>query len=225
MAANPADAAPAHGETVTHIVARLRDDILARRAAPGERLVESELTSRFGVSRGPIREALRRLAAEGLIEHLPNRGAIVRRLTPQEIGELFQIRTELEALAARLAAGASADRGKRAIFENAIAPIFEEGSRESCSYLMENADFHAAVMILAGNRQLHDLSLRLHLPLIMAQVADVLTPQVLEASVGEHRAIAAAILSQDAAAADAAMRAHLTRAFELALASAWRREG
>ena len=211
---------PAHGETVTHIVARLRDEILTRRAAPGARLVESELTRRFGVSRGPIREALRRLAAEGFIEHAPNRGAVVRRLSSEDIRELFQIRAELEALAARLAAAAAADPGKRAAFEAAIAPIYAEAARVAFEYLAENADFHAAIMDLAGNRQLRDLSLRLHLPLIMAQVADALTPSALEASVREHRALAAAILAEDEAAADVAMRAHLGRAAELTLARA-----
>jgi len=217
MAAEPAE--PAHGETVAHIVARLRDDILARRIAPGERLVESELTSRFSVSRGSIREALRLLAAEGFLEHLPNRGAIVRRLTVQEIGELFQIRAELEALAARLAAEAAADPQQRAGFEAAIAPILDERPREPCAYLAENAEFHAAVMTLAGNRQLRDLALRLHLPLIMAQAAEALTPQALAASVREHRVIAAAILDSDPIAADAAVRAHLARAAAIALAS------
>lgn len=208
---------PAHGEKVARIVAKLRDDILSRRAAPGARLVEAELTGRFAASRGPIREALRRLAAEGFIEHAPNRGAVVRRLSRRDIFELFQIRAELEALAARGAAAAAADPAKRAAFEAAIAPIYAEEPREPCRYLVENADFHAAVMAMAGNRQLRDLSLRLHLPLIMAQVADVLTPQVLLASIREHRALAAAILAQDSAAADRAMRAHLDRAARLAL--------
>ncbi len=211
----------AHGETVTHIVARLREDIVARRVAPGGRLVESELTGRLAVSRGPIREALRRLAAEGFIEHVPNRGAIVRRLSAREIGEVFEIRMELEALAARSAAAATSAE-TRLKFEASIAPIFTDGPRRSCDYLIENADFHGAIFDLAGNLQLRELALRLHLPLIMAQVADVLTPEVIEASVGEHRALAQAILARAPAAADAAMRAHLRRASTLALARAER---
>src|SRR5271170_1481180 len=106
---------PVHGATVAHIVERLRGDILARRLSPGARLIENDLTLRFAVSRGPVREALRRLAAEGLIEHLPHRGAVVRRLSRVEIQELFQIRVELESLAARLAAEAD-DPQRRARF-------------------------------------------------------------------------------------------------------------
>ena len=97
-------APPAHGATVAFIVERLREDILAGRLPPGSRLIECDLTARFAVSRGPVREALRRLSADGLIEHWPHRGAVVRRLSAREIGELFQIRVEMEALAARLAA-------------------------------------------------------------------------------------------------------------------------
>ena len=210
---------PLHGATVGHIVELLRDDILARRFEPGARLVESELTQRFAVSRGPVREALRRLAAEGLIEHVPHRGAVVRRLTRKEIAELFQIRVALESLAARLAAEV-ADAEARVAFEAAIAPIFSDAPRSACDYLAENSAFHEAILTLAGNGQLRDLSLKLQLPLIMAQVGDVLTPDVLAASVREHRALAAAIRDRDGAGASAAMRAHLERAAAAALARA-----
>lgn len=208
---------PMHGATVAHIVERLREDILALRLIPGERLVENDLTVRFAVSRGPVREALRRLAAEGLIEHVPNRGAQVRRLTPVEMSELFQIRIELETLAARLAA-ASRDAGKRAAFSAAIRPIFDTRTREAGSYMAENTAFHSAIMTLAGNRQLRELSMRMHLPLIMAQVGDILVPSVLETSAREHRAIAAAILAGDPVKAAEEMRAHLERAAKIALA-------
>jgi len=210
-------AAPAHGATVAHIVERLREDIFGQRLTPGARLVESELTLRFDVSRGPVREALRRLAAEGLIEHLPHRGALVRRLSGVEMRELFQIRVELEALAARLAAE-TGDDGRRAAFRTAIEPIFDDSPRQPSDYIGENAAFHDAILTLAGNRQLHDLAIRLQLPLIMAQVGDVLTPPVLESSVREHRAIANAILRRDPRGAASALRAHLERAAALALA-------
>ncbi len=208
---------PAHGATVAFIVERLRDDILAGRLAPGSRLVECELTARFSVSRGPVREALRRLAAEGLIEHWPHRGAHVRRLTARAIRELFQIRVEMEALAARLAAE-SDDAEARDRFAGAIRPIFDARRRQTPDYRAENAAFHDAMMALAGNLQLRELSARLHLPLIMAQVGDILTAEALEDSVREHRAIAAAILERDPEAAAAQMRAHLERAAALALA-------
>jgi DNA-binding GntR family transcriptional regulator len=215
-AARRGAAPPARGATVACIVERLREDILAGRMAPGQRLVECDLTARFSVSRGPVREALRRLAADGLIDHWPNRGALVRRLSAREISEFFQIRVELESLAARQAAE-SDDADARGRFAAAIRPILVDGPRRLPDYLCENTAFHEALMALAGNRQLRDLAMRLHLPLIMAQVADILTPDVLEASVREHRAIAAAILERDAEASAKLMRAHLERARTLAL--------
>jgi DNA-binding GntR family transcriptional regulator len=208
---------PAHGATVAFIVEQLREDILAGRLPPGSRLIECDLTSRFGVSRGPVREALRRLSADGLIEHWPHRGAVVRRLTEREIRELFAIRIEMEALAARLAAAAEAPE-RRTRFAASIRPIYADAPRKACEYLKENAAFHDAVMALADNLQLSDLAARLQLPLIMAQVGDVLTPAVLNASVQEHRAIAQAILDREPEAASARMRAHLGRAAALALA-------
>ena len=215
--ARAAPASPAHGATVAFIVERLREDILAGRLQPGSRLIESDLTVRFAVSRGPVREGLRRLSADGLIVHWPHRGAIVRRLTEREIRELFLIRIEMEALAARLAAAADAP-DRRARFAASIEPIYSDAPRNSCDYLKENAAFHDAVMALADNRELRDLAGRLQLPLIMAQVGDVLTRPVLEASVREHRLIAEAIVERDPGAAAARMREHLERAAALALA-------
>jgi DNA-binding GntR family transcriptional regulator len=212
-----AAAPPAHGATVAFIVERLREDILAGRLEPGSRLIEGDLTLRFAVSRGPVREGLRRLSADGLIEHWPHRGAIVRRLTEREIRELFLIRIEMEALAARLAAVADAS-DRRAGFVAATKPIYSDAPRNPCDYLKENAAFHDAVTVLADNLELRDLAGRLQLPLIMAQVGDVLTPPVLEASVREHRLIAAAIVDRDPDAASARMREHLERAAALALA-------
>ncbi len=161
---------------------------------------------------------MRRLAAEGLIEHLPNRGAVVRRLSTRAIRELFEIRFELEALAARLAAE-SDDADARARFAEAIRPIFDDRRRQAPAYLNENAAFHDAMMALGGNLQLCDLATRLRLPLIMAQVGDILTPEILDASVREHRAIADAVLARDPDSAAAHMRAHLKRAAALALVS------
>jgi DNA-binding GntR family transcriptional regulator len=208
-------APPAHGAKVSFIVERLREDILAGSMSPGSRLVECDLTARFAVSRGPVREALRRLAAEGLIDHWPNRGALVRRLSARDIIEFFQIRVEVESLAARLAAE-SDDADARRRFIAAIRPILSDEPRRLPEYLAENAAFHEALMAFAGNRQLRDLAMRLHLPLIMAQVVDILTADVLSESVLEHRGIADAILKREAQVAANLIRTHLERAAVLA---------
>ncbi|MFD2857263.1 GntR family transcriptional regulator [Seohaeicola zhoushanensis] len=93
-----------HGAKGESVVQALRTAIHGGRYVPGQRLVEADLTSELGVSRSLLREAFRILSAEGLIETVPNRGALVKRLSRREAMELFEIRMELEALSARLAA-------------------------------------------------------------------------------------------------------------------------
>lgn len=201
------------GEKGQNVADYLGAAIRNGRFAPGQRLVEAELTSELGVSRGPVREAFRRLSAEGLIEIVPNRGALVRRLSIAEAAELFEIRTELEALAARRAAVGIGDPQVRLGFEAAVAPIWDSRPRHSTSdYLAENHAFHTAIVAAAGNRELIKLNLRMQLSLIMAQIASSLTSEAIAASLQEHRLIASAILDGDPAAADNHVRRHLQRA-------------
>ncbi|GIL00103.1 MAG: GntR family transcriptional regulator [Alphaproteobacteria bacterium] len=197
---------------VDHLAAAIRDG----RYAPGQRLVEAELTAEFGVSRGPVREALRRLAAEGLVEIVPHRGALVRRLSLTEALELFEIRTELEALAARRAAARMGEACVRERFQRDTAPIWREAARYSTAdYLAENRGFHAAIYAAAGNSQLARVNRQLQLALILSQISPALTAETIAASLAEHRAIARAIAAGDAAAAEAASRAHMDRASRL----------
>lgn len=210
----PSDAK--RSSAVEEVVRTLSLGLMTYRFAPGQRLVEADLTTEFNVSRGTLREAFRRLAADGLIEMVPNRGAIVRRLSRRDVAELFQIRSELEGLAARLAAARIATPAVRSAFEAAIAPIWSDAPRYSIStYMEENTRFHEAVHEAGGNNQLTHVSRQLQLPAIMNQVSRLLTPRTLEASVSEHRRIARAILAGDAAEADRQMRIHLARAADL----------
>jgi DNA-binding GntR family transcriptional regulator len=202
-----------YGRKEASVADYLSAAIMSGRFVPGQRLVEAELTSNLGVSRGPVREAFRRLSAEGLIEIVPNRGAVVRRLSMEEALELFEIRTELEALAGRRAADNMMDAHIRAAFDSAIAPIWSISTRHSTTdYLQENQRFHAAIMAASGNGQLVKLHQQLHLSLILAQISSSLSSHVISASLNEHRLIASAIRARDAAGADQAIREHLERA-------------
>jgi DNA-binding GntR family transcriptional regulator len=213
--ADDVDATRNRGGTVERVLDYLRDGILNSRFAPGQRLIEADLSRDLGVSRGSLREAFRRLSAEGLIQLVPNRGAVVRRLSLRETMELFQIRRELEGLAARLAALNIGDPEVRKAFDAAIVPIWNEEPRlSSVAYLDENKQFHDAVMAASGNIQLTVVSQQLQLPLIMSQLSNALTAEILRESVCEHRLIANAVLAGNPAAAEAAMRKHLDRAAE-----------
>ncbi|QIE57269.1 GntR family transcriptional regulator [Pikeienuella piscinae] len=197
----------------------LREGVFRGRYAPGQRLVEADLTAELGVSRSLLREAFHRLAAEGTIELVPNRGALVRRMSLTDATELFDIRMELEALAARRAARNAADRSVRRTFLADTAFIYDDMARLSASaYIMENQRFHGAMFVAADNRQLIELNMRLQLSLIMAQISSAITPDVIATSLAEHRAIAEAIAAVDEEAADAAIRAHLARAKDMIVA-------
>src|ERR1700716_1155716 len=89
---------------VEHTISALRDAIRDGRVAPGQRLVVADITKMLGVSNGPVREAIRRLTGEGLVEITPHRGASVRKFTPDDVREIFQLREVIEGLAARLSA-------------------------------------------------------------------------------------------------------------------------
>src|SRR5664279_4232740 len=94
-----------HSQSLVELaVSRLREDILAGALVPGERLVEEQLTKRFQISRAPLREALRLLGEQGLVEHLPRRGARVTTYSDRDFDELFAVRDTLEHFASSLLA-------------------------------------------------------------------------------------------------------------------------
>jgi DNA-binding GntR family transcriptional regulator len=211
-----ADAPARGGSIVEYVVDHLRSGVLQGRYAPGQRLIEADLTRDLRVSRGPLREAFRRLSAEGLLEIVPNRGAMIRRLTLREMRELFQIRVGLETLAARLASEAMADPATKERFERDIQPIWDERPRApGADYIDENHQFHDAVVAASGNRQLLGLTRQLRLPVLMYQLAGTLKAENIAASLSEHRAIARAILAGDARLAEKNVRDHLTRAMDV----------
>jgi len=205
-----------HGGKGQALAEQLRQAIQSGRFSPGQRLVESDLGADLKAGRGLLREALRQLAAEGLVELVPNKGAMVRRLTRCAAIELLEIRTELEAFAARRAAGRMGDTSARHAFKRAIAPIRENRLRGGFdAHEAENRLFHRAILDAAGNRQLIAVHERLQLALLWAQIRPAIGVEVVEGSVADHRVIARAIGRGDAEAAEAAVRAHLGRVIDL----------
>ncbi len=198
------------------VVSELQCRIESSQLVSGQRLVEADLTREFGVSRAVVREALRHLAAEGTVETVPNKGAIVRRLSRREALELFDIRTELEGMAARCAADRMGDPTARRAFRCATEPLLS-GDRlpGALDYLRENEAFHRAVVDASANMSLADLTKKLRLPLLMSQLRDALTQADLSTSRQEHREIALAVLEGDSPKAERLMRDHLARANRL----------
>lgn len=207
---------PAVRKSFDEVLSGLREAIFLGRLVPGQRLVEADLTREYGVSRGPVREALRQLAAENVIEAVPNQSAVVRRFTVREMHELFEIRAELEALAARKAAECLKNPQVRNQFIAATEAIWSEHAGMPMSaYIEENRRFHQAIADASGSERLAALIRQMQLPLILLQIHQKLDKHSLEESVQEHRVIASALLEGDAGAAETHVREHLGRAREL----------
>ena len=136
---------------------KIRGDILEGRFKPGERLVEDRLSAELGVSRVPVREALRGLSMEGLVRLEPNRGATVIEVTPELLRELVEVRTLLEALNARLAARRH-DPKIVALLQDTLArgnEAAQSGTREDLARL--NAEFHERLAEASRNSVLSDI--------------------------------------------------------------------
>jgi len=146
---------------------RLRRDILSGRTDPGERLVEEQLTRRLGISRAPLREAMRLLAQQGLVEHIPRRGARVATLSDDDVRELYEVRDVLERYAVGSMPASPDLTGLRAAIE-----VMRKATEADDRLELANAHrrFHVEVVALGGNRQLVGLyeSILVRIQLYMA---------------------------------------------------------
>lgn len=204
------------------VAVELRRRIVDGTYAPGDRLTEDRLADAFGVSRNPVREAIRMLEAEGWLVAQPRRGAIVAQLSIQDVEDLFDIRLSLEVLAARLAAQRSSVAAADEL-DGLLAQAREATEAEQLDRLSElNTALHAAVCAHSGNAVLHAMMASLHTRLqwVYRQTA----AERADHSWAEHGALVAAIRAGDADAAAAAARTHVINARRTALdASAFAR--
>ena len=137
---------------------RLREEILSGALAPGDRLIEERIRSRYSISRAPLREAMRLLAQQGLIEHLPRRGARVTELSAADISQLFEIRAVLERHAVESALPLDQSAGHDPLASVRVQlQAMRDADRDGDVLRKDDAHraFHAAVVGLAGNRQLN----------------------------------------------------------------------
>ncbi|MGH9030636.1 MAG: GntR family transcriptional regulator [Acidimicrobiia bacterium] len=209
---------------VESVMEAITEGVKDGRYAPGQRLVEADLTAELGVSRGPLREALGRLAAEGLLELEPYRGAVVRKLARGEVVDLFRVRELLEGEAARLAALRIDEDDHRRRLETGIDAVNMFRRRaDSRGYMDENARFHELIVDLSRNRLLARLIGQLHVHAFRLLIRRVVVDgSAVEDSIRDHDEVAAAVLAGDARGAERAMRAHVRRSGEMVLRTAER---
>jgi len=188
----------------------LAEAILSGAFAPGSRLDEQALAQRYSVSRTPVREALRQLATTGLIEIRPRRGAIVAKVTPAQLEELFVAMGELEATCARLAALSMAPTERRRL--QALHEKMEEMARTGDAKAFADANHVLHTMIYTGahNAVLADMTGALRRRLSPFRRAQFHLEGRPPRSHAEHDVVVGAIVRGDAKAAHAAMLQHVT---------------
>ena len=196
----------------------LRSDIVSSTLPPGSRLVESALCARFGVSRPVIREALRQLDAEGLVETLPNQGAIVAELTLQDAQDLYELRAALESLAAELFAERASAKDREDLGKAYVALAKAVAKKGLVDELKRKDHFYDVLFRGAGNRAIRATLLGAHARVQMLRSLSMQSPGRGEASLAELRDLTDAAVAGDAGAAGAASKRHVQNAGGIALA-------
>jgi DNA-binding GntR family transcriptional regulator len=186
----------------------LADEIAVGVLHPGVALDEAGLAERFGVSRTPIREALRQLQAIGFVEARPHQTALVRRFTAQRLTEMFRVMADLEALCARYAAG-NARSARAEISAAHIACRDAAAAGDYDAYAARNVVFHELIYALSSNGFLAEIARSVRQQVAPFRRAQFGTQGRLLQSVAEHQAVVEAILAGDGEAAAQAMARHI----------------
>jgi DNA-binding GntR family transcriptional regulator len=193
---------------------RLREQFLAGRLMPGQRLVESELVESLGVSRAIVRSVLSRLAHDGLVDKEPNRGARVRMVSEEEAIEITQVRAALEGVAARFAAMNATTEDCEAMREILAEMRVLLGQNDLLAYSECNRRLHKLILTASGHMTAQRLIANLRAQMVRFQYRTILVPGRPNQSLAEHTAIVDAIVAHDADKAEAAMRTHLLHVTE-----------
>jgi DNA-binding GntR family transcriptional regulator len=186
--------------------AQIEDEILSLKIKPGERMDETRLAERYGTSRTPVREALRQLSANGLVEIIPHKGAAVIKLGPRDLIELFEVLAELEGACAKFAAR-SCLRSDLETMQGIIAASKQHvESGDVLAYYKADLQFHRAIYQASHNNSLIKMTAGLHNRVAPYRRLELEQVNRMQTSYEQHMRIAEAI-----AAGDAVQAAHLAR--------------
>jgi DNA-binding GntR family transcriptional regulator len=205
------DRRPLHNE----VADRLRELITRAELSPGERLNERLLTERFGISRTPLREAIRILSSEGLVKLLPNRGAIVATVTQADAEDMFQVMAVLEALGGELACQRASDRN---IEE--ISALHEEmrkchARHDLDQYFDFNQRIHQRIIDCARNGELTDVYRRISVRIRPVRYLANFSRERWDKAMGEHEQILNALIQRNSERLKALLAVHLQNKYEV----------
>lgn len=191
---------------------QLRDDILKGRFKPGENLVELKLAAQYGVSRTPVREALRQLELEGLVKYLPNRGVVVEGITSEDVEDIFIIREHLEALVANWAAERVQPEEIEKMRETLDLQEFYTAKDDVQQVTVLDTEFHRLLLEASRSKSLR-YALGSMLDYVeQARFRSLRVPGRIHDSVREHRAILDAVAAGEAQLAGERMAEHMRQA-------------
>jgi DNA-binding GntR family transcriptional regulator len=200
-----------HNSLHDDVANQLRERIFGAQLAPGSFIDEARLCEELSISRTPLREALKVLAAEGLVRHEPRRGSFVYEVTEQDLDDIFPVIALLEGRCANEAAtnASEADIAALEVLHQRLQQ--HAGNKDIAAYYAANYAIHEAIITLADNRWLAQVIADLRKILKLARLQQLHAPGRLEQSLSEHMAVFAAVKAHDGDGAEAAMRTHLLR--------------
>jgi len=191
---------------------KLRDRIFSGDYAPGVRLKERQLCADLEVSRTPVREALRRLESEGLVQIEPRRGGVVSHIDAEEAEEIFALGAVIESFAAKMAAQKATAEGVAALDDvvAAMAAVLERGD-DTCraDYMKLDGELHSRIVAMADSRRLSAALQQVVGVPVLVQAFNRYTPEHLRQSFDQHRALVDAIRERDGEWAESTMRYHI----------------
>jgi DNA-binding GntR family transcriptional regulator len=202
-------------QAAEHAADTIRESILAGRIPAGARIAELDLARQLSVSRTPIREALSRLAAEGLVELSPNRGARVSSWTAEELREIFEVRLRLEPYAVRQAVPllSEADLAELGELAQLMLAVGQPGRDQAVAEIVElNRRFHSLLIGTAGSPALASALTAVTHAAVVRQNFQHYGPDALARSLAHHLEIVAAARAREPGWAEAVMRSHLYNA-------------
>jgi len=197
------------GELREEICQKIEEDIATGVLRPGARLDEAELAARFSISRTPVREAFIQLAAVGILDLRPRRGAVVPELSPRRLIEMIEVMAELEAMCGRLAARRMSDADQRDLLVAHEACKDAQASGNADAYYVKNEIFHFVVYRSSHNTFLSERASRLHRRLRPYRRLQLRVRDRVGASFSEHEAVVESLLRGDADRAAEQLRNHV----------------
>ena len=196
------------------VAERLRQQIFARELEPGSWIDELKLAADFGISRTPLREALKVLAVEGLVTMKLRRGAYVTEMSKDDVAQVYHLLALLESDAAGIVAARASDDERAQLAR--LHERLEKQARQRDAFFATNEQFHMAVLRIAGNRWATQIVTDLRKVMKLNRHHSLFKTGRLAESLAEHRGLMAAIAARDADAAARLMKAHFENGLEAA---------